>query len=227
MADTDTAGNPIGPTTGTTIAKAWGDAVAERVVAIYADATERDLLELAPATGRTIYVEDVEQVQAYDGSAWDALATIHYVSQFASDQAELVRVYRSTTLAVASGSVALATFNAEEIDDWGGHSTISNPSRISDSGAGLYHAELQVTFETNATGYRQCEIWQGSGLRTAMSRQSAISGDSTIIRASTVLYLDGSEYVEAKVYQDSGVSLDLLTGNGVSWFALAKMATLV
>lgn len=230
MANVDSFDNPIGPTTGTGIAKEWGDAVAERVVPSYPDSTDRDTTEPSPVTGRLVYLEDVDQFTVYNGASWVTLPTVLSVAaQIAADnvnQAKLVRAYRSSTVAVSDVTLSTVDFNAEDQDDWTGHSTSSNASRISDAGAGLYHAELQLTFDSDATGFRQCEIWHGAGLRTAMDRKAAISGDSTIVRCSTVLYLDGSEYVEAKCYQDSGGSLDILSGNDVSWFALSKIGVL-
>ncbi len=230
MANKDAYGNPIGPTTGTTIAKEWGDAVAATVVPSYPDTTARDAVELSPPEGRTIFLEDSDTHQVYNGSTWVTLPTVTSVQAQIdaenANQAQLVRVYRNTALTIATTTLTVCGFDAENVDDWAGHSTSVNPARIADDGEGLYHAELQVTFDTNATGYRQCEIWHGSGLRTAMDRKSAISGDSTIVRCSTVLYLDGTEYVEARVYQDSGGNLDVLDGNAVSWFALSKLAVL-
>lgn len=230
MANKDAYGNPIGPTTGTTIAKEWGDAVAATVVPSYPDSTARDAVELSPAEGRTIYLEDSDTHQVYNGSSWVTLPTVTSVQGQIdtenANQAKLIRAYRNTDLTISDSSLSVCGFDAEDVDDWDGHSNSSNPERINDAGEGLYHAELQVTFESNSTGYRQAEIWKGASLRTAMDRRAAISGDSTIVRVSTVLYLDGTEYVEAKVYQDSGGDLDILNGNAVSWFSLSKMAVL-
>ncbi|KAA3641176.1 MAG: hypothetical protein DWP92_01635 [Armatimonadetes bacterium] len=72
MANLDSYGNPINPTTGTTIAKEWGDAVANRVVKVFADSTERDLAITSPVEGMLIYLE-TNELQVYNGATWVTL----------------------------------------------------------------------------------------------------------------------------------------------------------
>jgi len=70
MANTDAAGNPIHPTGGSTVATEWGDAVADHIIPVYTDTTQRDAIETAPAAGRVCYITADDELQAYDGSAW-------------------------------------------------------------------------------------------------------------------------------------------------------------
>ena len=57
---------------GETIAVEWGNAIRDRTIQRYANATERDELHPNPTEGDLSYLEDTNSIEVYDGFAWVA-----------------------------------------------------------------------------------------------------------------------------------------------------------
>jgi len=124
-----------------------------------------------------------------------------------SDTDEAVAVYLAAVGSANVGNLSLVdmAFPSETRDDWGGHAGSSGT--ISDDNAGFYLVEAQVLWASNATGFRQIQINHSGDGVIALQRMDAISGDSTTVRCSTIVHMNGSETVTAKVYQESGGNL--------------------
>lgn len=214
---------------GGTIEAAWGNNVRNRAIMRYASSTARDSAVPSPGEGEVCYLEDTNDLVVYNGSAWETfvLAGDVYseteVDTFFDDRSEGVLAYRSSTLGIGNATLTELVCNTQSYDDWGGWASTPNPGRITDDTAGYYIARMQVTFASNATGYRQCSI-QRSGTQVAISRQAAIDGDTTPMNLVWVGSLDGTDYVSFHVYQTSGGSLNLNSGGTGQAISLHKLS---
>lgn len=214
---------------GGTIEAAWGNNVRNRAIMRYASSTARDSAVPSPGEGEVCYLEDTNDLVVYNGSAWETfvLAGDVYseteVDTFFDDRSEGVVAYRSTTLGIGTGTTTNLVPNTQAYDDWGGWASTPNPERITDDTAGYYIARMQVTFDTNATGYRQAQILR-SGTVQGLVRQAAIDGDTTPLNLVVPMSLSGSDYVSFQVYQDSGVSLNLIAGTLGQLISLHKLS---
>lgn len=118
-------------------------------------------------------------------------------------------VDHSVAQAIAHNTDTSVAFNAELFDNDGMHSTTSNNNRITAKTAGLYFMSTAVQFENNSTGKRTLSLRVNGSFTIATQETNAVSGGDTRLNVSTVYYLNENDYVEARVFQDSTVSLDV------------------
>lgn len=123
-----------------------------------------------------------------------------------------VSCYKSSAQSIANNTWVTATFDSEDFDTDGFHSTTTNTSRITiPSGkAGKYLIIYYVAFASNSTGPRFMGqiLKNGTDLKYAPVIAAA-SGDSTRLTSSFVTTLAVSDYIEMQVRQDSGTALNL------------------
>ena len=128
---------------------------------------------------------------------------------------------KSALQAAANATTVFLTFDTEEFDVGGYHSTSSNTSRITiPSGkGGKYLFVLTVNFSSNATNQRLLMLYKNGSVHKYSTALPALSGAS--FRATTSIIVDAvaTDYFEFAVYQDSGVSLDVNGGSTETTFA--------
>lgn len=219
-----------------TIESSWGNNIRNRAIMRYSSASARNSAVPSPGEGEVCYLEDTNTITVYTGSAWVAVdldghthveADItnigththdaRYYTETETDAwrdaaAEGVEVYRNSSWILTSGTPTDPPCNTESIDQWGGWS-VGDPNRIYDDTAGFYIAQFRAVFPSNNTGFRQLQIYKNASL-VATERQAAISGDTTPLTLTWVGYLDGSDYVDFFMYQDSGTGLTIPSGTG-------------
>ncbi len=134
-----------------------------------------------------------------------------------SDEALQIHAYRSNSLLFLSylESQMLLSFTVNE--DWEGH---TNPnSYITDGPAGFYLVEAQLTWQANTAGtMRMIRLHHSGDGNVAYGRERPIqtSGEATVVNASTVVYMNGSQQIQMFCYQDSGVNLGNIGGGANS-----------
>jgi hypothetical protein len=102
--------------------------------------------------------------------------------------------------------------------DVGGMVTAAEPSRLTAPEDGLYVVHVQVGFAANATGYREIELRRNGsavGRVRAQTMTNALAIQPTL---SKDLPMKAGEYVEVYVRQNSGATIQAVSG--VSWSAL-------
>jgi hypothetical protein len=134
---------------------------------------------------------------------------------------ERVRVYKNTSQAIVSGSLTELSMQSETIDDWGGHSGSS--AWINDDGAGYYLIFGQIQFQASAGGdMRHIEISHSTDGIIAYGRTNEVGGsDSIVFQVHTVYYMNGSENVRLKAYQDSLANLNAEATS--TWLEMVKL----
>lgn len=135
------------------------------------------------------------------------------------------RVYNSSAQTIGTASTTVLTFNSERFDTNTLHDTSTNTSRLTAPVTGLYTISGMVTFATNGTGRRQLRITLNGTTDLAIAQ---FPGDATLpvrMNVQTIYHLSATDYVELRVYQDSGGNLDTVVGAAASpEFAMALLA---
>ena len=113
-------------------------------------------------------------------------------------------VYNSATQNVNTSSNTVLTADSELYDLDSMHSTVSNTSRITATTAGKYRIAALVEWDTDATGRREAELLvNGSTVHTLVTA-TAVSG--LTLNGSKILTLAAGDYVEVRVWQNSGTT---------------------
>jgi hypothetical protein len=122
-----------------------------------------------------------------------------------------VRVTNSANQTIATGTATAVTFDTEQYDPNGMHSTVSNTSRLTCQVAGKYHIYGGTFWDANTTGIREWFIrLNGSTILSYLSTNPVGSGGGTSQIISTTYALAVSDYVELLAKQTSGGNLNIL-----------------
>lgn len=109
-----------------------------------------------------------------------------------------------------TGGTAI-TFDTEDIDRDGMHSTVTNTSRLTAQTAGYYSAYGLAAYASNATGSRAAILSiNGTGVAARAAFTAAITGVAigNGVGISTMVYLNVGDYLELLARQDSGGALN-------------------
>jgi hypothetical protein len=113
-------------------------------------------------------------------------------------------------------------WDSEQWDTDAMHDNVVNNTRLTCSTAGLYLVIGNISFITNATGFRTCSLKKNGTTLVCWNGQNAIVGDSTYGSIVGLVDLSVGDYVEVYAYQNSGGTLTLV-GTG-SWFQAVRLA---
>lgn len=176
-----------------------------------------DLLYASAAnTPAALAIGTTNQVLKVSGGVpvWGAAPTTAFVG---------VGCYKSaSTQSIANDTATAVTFDAEEFDTDGFHSTSTNTSRITiPSGKDGKYLFLGVCeFASNSTGNRAIDFRKNGSIAQRGLRVMPVtdSGDVTNISASAILNLVAGDYVEMFAFQKSGGNLNVDNGQTVTKF---------
>lgn len=149
-------------------------------------------------------------------------ATKQYVD---AASGSVVRVYRATSnQAVASVTDAMVQWNAETRDADGFHDNATNNTRLTVPAgeAGVYRAVAVVTFSNNSTGIRDLYIFV-NGVKRAVMTRSIVGAQVETVMLSTQLDLAVGDYVEAGVWHNAGVSVDVTFSETSTYLELERI----
>lgn len=133
------------------------------------------------------------------------------------------RVSNNAVQSIANNTLTALSFNSETYDTDVIHDNATNSSRLTCKTAGVYQIIANVTFASNATGYRRVLLHFNGGGDIAEVIVSAVSGVTTSISATSDYLLAVNDYVEVKVQQNSGGALDVNAGSNTT-FSMRKVA---
>jgi hypothetical protein len=137
------------------------------------------------------------------------------------------RVYNSANLAVANNTNTILTFNSERWDNNTIHSTVTNTGRLTCRTAGLYHIYGHASFASSTdaisstdtdTRARAYEIRLNGTTTLASIGTTPIASEElqTSASISTIYSLAVDNYVELRVWQNSGGSLNIVSAGNYS-----------
>jgi hypothetical protein len=118
-------------------------------------------------------------------------------------------ILRNSIVLNVANNGAVLTWDTEELDTHGFHSTSSNTSRITPNVAGWYRITSTVSWASNATGRRATVVYQNGASK---GNGSIIPGGVSGVAAGVIntnhtrtLYANGTtDYFEINAYQNSG-----------------------
>lgn len=116
-------------------------------------------------------------------------------------------LYQATIQSLTSSSNAAITLDAESIDTYGGHNTVTNNSRYVGQVPGYYAIYGVVCFASNATGIRAITIAKNGSLTSVPGGFGIFSATSGVACAQAfgVIQLNGTtDYLEIYADQNSG-----------------------
>lgn len=124
-------------------------------------------------------------------------------------------LYNSGNISASNATDTAVTFDNEEFDTDGFHSTSTNTSRITipTGKAGYYLFNAIIAYASNNTGQRYLNIFKnGAVVRQPISALTN-TGGAAQYAASVILNLAVGDYVELYAYQTSGGSVNVVGGN--------------
>jgi hypothetical protein len=120
------------------------------------------------------------------------------------------------TQSIANSTYTNVTFNLENIDTNGFHSTVTNTDRITIpvGYAGKYRFTAQVRFDSNSSGYRRMDIEPtGGGSSITNGIVAPVNGSGTAFTTTAIFDCAEGDYFTLAVLQTSGGSLNLTSGS--------------
>jgi len=191
-----TLGDAIDTTMGTMVAKTIVDAKGDIIAATAADTVSR----LAVGTNGQYLQADSSTSTGLKWATASA-ATPAFVGCSLNNS--------STNQSLSNATNTLINFGTEIFDTDAFH-TGGSPTRVTIPAgkAGYYLVLGTVTYATNASGQRQCNILKNGG--SLFANTSYPSGGIVQVRASGIINLAVADYIELQGYQDSGGSLNVV-----------------
>jgi hypothetical protein len=117
-------------------------------------------------------------------------------------------VLRSSTVQnLTTGVFTDLTFDIEEVDTDGGHSTVTNPNRYTAQTAGWYDVRGSVLWGANATGLRLLRFVVNNTTPYRVADAPAAASGSASTGGASLIFLNVGDYVTMQGRQDSTVTL--------------------
>jgi len=116
------------------------------------------------------------------------------------------RVYNSSNITVPTSTWTALTFNSERWDSDGIHSTSSNTSRLTCQTAGKYLVSADIQWAVGATATRIMRVYLNGATPVSTVNVGPVSQGYPALNTATVLDLDIGDYIEVKVWQNTGGS---------------------
>jgi hypothetical protein len=107
------------------------------------------------------------------------------------------------------------TWDVEDTDTAGGHSTVTNTSRYTGQYPGWYSIESNIDWAANAAGFRSIAWRTNGGTTFGKTQIPTISGVDCAEGTAGTVFLNGStDYVETIIFQNSGGNLNTSRTDG-------------
>ena len=148
-------------------------------------------------------------VVPFTDTNWAIEQTGHSLSSTTQPRAV---VYNSSTQSINDSTYTAITFDSEDLDVGGLHSTVSNTSRLTvPTGCdGFYLVMGSLDFASNSVGVRGGQIFK-NGATELIYEQSVMAGTASIIILHIMWLgnLVATDYVELRAFQSSGGALNV------------------
>lgn len=122
-----------------------------------------------------------------------------------------VQATKSGNQSINNATYTAITFDSENFDTDGFHSTATNTSRftIPTGKGGKYLSTFTAGFVANTTGIRGAAWYKNGALASVAFQMSASSAADTFFASSQIFNLVAGDYLELFLYQSSGGALDV------------------
>ena len=135
---------------------------------------------------------------------------------------DLCQMRRTTSQSLTASTWTAISFDAEDFDAAGGHSTSTNTSRYTAQASGKYRLTAAITFNYTTGTPTLAGIFRKNGSGTGIggaitgsytTLNCASSGQNTLILATTYVALAATDWVDVAVWcNGSGITLDPSSG---------------
>jgi hypothetical protein len=118
------------------------------------------------------------------------------------------------------------TWNTELLDTNNFHSTSTNTGRITIPVAGKYNVFFEHYISQGGAGERASSLWKNGTYYALTTKHASATNVATVNSMSLTMDLAVNDYLETKVFQDSGAGRDLLTKDATwlySWFGVTYL----
>lgn len=126
------------------------------------------------------------------------------------------RAYNSGNISIPNDTSTALTFDTERWDTDDIHDLSTNTGRLTCVTAGYYLIIGQVSFDSDADGYRFVIIWLNETTSVASQRLGANPSGATRVEVMTIYELAVGDYVELQVRHTAGAALDVVAGSAYS-----------
>ena len=128
------------------------------------------------------------------------------------------RLTKSAVQSLDNATSTAITWNTEDFDTDGFHSTVSNTSRITipTGKDGKYLITSLIGFDENSTGTRQVLLYKNGANALHVAQFKPADNTESQLTFSTIQSLVATDYIELYAYQSSGGSLNYPRNNAVS-----------
>ena len=136
------------------------------------------------------------------------------------------RVYNDASIEIANITEVALTFNSERYDTDSIHDTGSNTERLTCNTTGKYLISASLSFATDAGGsLRILRIYlNNTTIISQVWQPNSASGNNTLESTCTYELISATDYVTAKVYQNSGGAIDVsLVANSSPEFMMHRI----
>ena len=123
--------------------------------------------------------------------------------------------YRTTAQTISTATQTKVEFDAVDSDGWDCWSLSPNPTRLTVPVTGRYMVTANVAFEASASGHRAINILKNNTVELARSDFNPVSNsiDTHSTVSTHAVSLTKGDYVEMRVWQNSGSDLDILNSS--------------
>ena len=127
----------------------------------------------------------------------------------------------SANISISNASQTTLTWDSEEIDVDGYHSTATNTGRttIPTGKTGKFLISAQLRFSPSATGRRILYIYKNGTTELWSAQVNGTATNDTVFTGNYVISLTAGDYLECRTYQNSGGALDLQGPAPYSYFS--------
>jgi hypothetical protein len=131
-------------------------------------------------------------------------------------------LYQSTGQSISSATQTDLTFNSELFDTDAYHSTSTNTARITIPAGkgGFFLVTARVAFASNSTGTRGLWIRKNGNEIAFADSEPVSTGDLTTVQLSHIMDLAAGDFITMNAYQVSGTTLNTVTDQGKTYFAV-------
>jgi hypothetical protein len=131
----------------------------------------------------------------------------------------------SANISVSNASQTTLTWDTEEIDVDGYHSTVTNTGRITipTGKTGKFLISAQLRFSPSATGRRILYIYKNGTTELWSAQVNGTATNDTVFTGSYLISLSAGDYLECRTYQNSGGALDVQGPAPYSYFSAAYL----
>jgi hypothetical protein len=145
--------------------------------------------------------------------SWSAPASPSFVGASA---------YKTGTQSIGSGGATLITWDAEFFDTNSFHDNSTNNSRMTiPSGYGGKYLVTAIVYPNAASGYREFGLYKNGSLYSTL--YAVVQTSYASILTTTIVSCVATDYLELKLYQNSGSNLNLNGGSDSGSFSVAYL----